>query len=74
MLSDVYRLTEGSIPLIGVGGVSSGKDAYEKIKAGASIVQVRCTFVVMSIVDEIDLLAVQCVSVQGPHTGANNQA
>lgn len=39
ILSDFYRLTEGKIPLIGVGGVASGRDAYEKIIAGASLVQ-----------------------------------
>lgn len=31
-----YRLTEGKVPIIGVGGIASGEDAYEKIKAGAS--------------------------------------
>src|SRR3546814_7156698 len=31
--------TEGRIPLIGVGGVASGVDAYRKIRAGASLVQ-----------------------------------
>ena len=30
----------GEIPIIGVGGVSSGQDAFEKIKAGASLVQI----------------------------------
>lgn len=39
MISDFYRLTNGKIPIIGVGGISSGQDAYEKIKAGASLVQ-----------------------------------
>ena len=29
----------GRLPIIGVGGVSSGRDAYEKIAAGASLVQ-----------------------------------
>ncbi|CAN0193944.1 unnamed protein product, partial [Laminaria digitata] len=29
------------VPLIGVGGVGTGQDAYEKIRAGASLVQVR---------------------------------
>lgn len=29
----------GKLPIIGVGGVSTGKDAYEKIIAGASLVQ-----------------------------------
>ncbi|GIY53961.1 dihydroorotate dehydrogenase [Caerostris darwini] len=35
----MYKLTKGQIPIVGVGGVSCGKDAYEKIKAGASLVQ-----------------------------------
>ncbi|HEY7688155.1 MAG TPA: quinone-dependent dihydroorotate dehydrogenase [Dongiaceae bacterium] len=39
VLRDMYRLTEGRIPLIGVGGVSSGADAYAKVRAGASLVQ-----------------------------------
>lgn len=34
------RATKGKVPLIGVGGVMSGADAYEKIRAGASLVQV----------------------------------
>ncbi|MGD1877147.1 MAG: quinone-dependent dihydroorotate dehydrogenase [Kiloniellaceae bacterium] len=39
VLGDLYRLTEGNIPLIGVGGVASGTEAYRKIRAGASLVQ-----------------------------------
>ena len=39
ILSEMYRLTNGKIPLIGVGGVSSGAQAYAKIKAGATLVQ-----------------------------------
>src|SRR3546814_13818435 len=35
----MYRGTEGRLPLIGVGGVASGADAYAKIRAGASLVQ-----------------------------------
>ncbi|VDI60235.1 dihydroorotate dehydrogenase [Mytilus galloprovincialis] len=38
-ISDMYRLTEGKVPIIGVGGVGSGEDAYDKIKEGASLVQ-----------------------------------
>lgn len=34
-----YRLTEGKIPIIGCGGISSGEDAYEKIRLGASLIQ-----------------------------------
>ena len=35
-LADMYRLTHGRIPIIGCGGVSSGHDAYAKIRAGAT--------------------------------------
>eukprot|EP00177_Eucheuma_denticulatum_P004588 GFKZ01008350.1.p1 GENE.GFKZ01008350.1~~GFKZ01008350.1.p1 ORF type:complete len:462 (-),score=63.49 GFKZ01008350.1:1667-2992(-) len=35
----MYRLTGGKVPIVGVGGVESGSDAYEKIRAGASLVQ-----------------------------------
>ncbi|XP_071038070.1 dihydroorotate dehydrogenase (quinone), mitochondrial isoform X2 [Parasteatoda tepidariorum] len=38
-IRDMFALTKGEIPIIGVGGISCGKDAYEKIKAGASLVQ-----------------------------------
>ena len=40
VLADIYRRTEGRIPLIGTGGIFSGRDAYAKIRAGASLVQV----------------------------------
>lgn len=39
VLRDMYRLTKGRIPLVGVGGIMSGDDAYAKIRAGASLVQ-----------------------------------
>ncbi|KIH44579.1 dihydroorotate oxidase [Ancylostoma duodenale] len=35
----MYKLTKGQVPIIGCGGISSGEDAYEKIRAGASVVQ-----------------------------------
>ena len=41
----MYALTGGKIPLIGVGGILNGRDAYEKIKAGASLVQLYTGFV-----------------------------
>ena len=44
MLSKVYRETGGAIPLVGCGGVSDGKDAYRKIRAGASLVQLYTAF------------------------------
>lgn len=40
VLRNMYKLTGGNIPIIGVGGISSANDAYAKIRAGASLVQV----------------------------------
>ncbi len=45
VLADFYRLCEGRMTLIGVGGVSSGADAYAKIRAGASLVQLYTALV-----------------------------
>jgi dihydroorotate dehydrogenase len=45
VLADLYRLTGGRVPLIGCGGVSSGADAYAKIRAGASLVQLYTALV-----------------------------
>ncbi|MBV8939627.1 MAG: quinone-dependent dihydroorotate dehydrogenase [Alphaproteobacteria bacterium] len=39
MLRDMYRLTGGRVPLVGVGGISSAADAYAKIRAGATLLQ-----------------------------------
>ncbi len=39
LLARVRELTGGRVPLIGVGGVASGGDAYAKLRAGASAVQ-----------------------------------
>ncbi|XP_053126345.1 dihydroorotate dehydrogenase (quinone), mitochondrial [Hemicordylus capensis] len=39
MVSEMYSLTQGRVPIIGVGGVCSGRDALEKIRAGATLVQ-----------------------------------
>lgn len=39
MLARIYRLTEGKLPLIGVGGIDSGATALAKIEAGASLLQ-----------------------------------
>lgn len=44
-VSRIYRLTEGQLPIIGVGGIMSGEDAWEMIAAGASLVQVYTGFV-----------------------------
>ena len=39
ILSKFYAATKGQVPLVGVGGIASAEDAYRKIKAGASLVQ-----------------------------------
>ena len=39
VLRKMHRLTEGRLTLIGVGGIASGADAYAKIRAGATLVQ-----------------------------------
>jgi dihydroorotate dehydrogenase len=45
VLKNFYRFTNGKIPLVGVGGISSALDAYEKIKCGASLVQIYSAFI-----------------------------
>jgi len=45
LLKKMYSLTNGQITLIGVGGISSGHECYEKIKAGASLVQLYTALV-----------------------------
>lgn len=45
IISDMYRLTHGKIPIIGSGGIFSGEDAYEKIRSGASLVQIYTSYI-----------------------------
>jgi dihydroorotate dehydrogenase len=45
LLAEIYRLTGGAIPLVGVGGIASAADAYAKIRAGASLVQLYTALV-----------------------------
>ena len=39
LIKKIFKVTKGKIQIIGVGGVDSGKSAYEKICAGANAVQ-----------------------------------
>jgi len=39
LIRKIRRLTAGRLPIIGVGGVETGADAFEKIRAGASLVE-----------------------------------
>lgn len=45
ILKAVYEATGGKVPLVGVGGIASGADAYAKIRAGASLVQLYSALV-----------------------------
>jgi dihydroorotate dehydrogenase len=39
MLARVHQITQGKLPLVGVGGIDSGETALAKIEAGASLLQ-----------------------------------
>jgi len=64
LIKEMFKLTHGKIPIIGVGGVSTGRDAYLKIRSGASLVQIYSSFafegplVVRKIKDELTSLLV----------------
>ncbi|KAF0122222.1 MAG: dihydroorotate dehydrogenase (fumarate) [Xanthobacteraceae bacterium] len=45
MLAETYRRVEGQFPLVGVGGIASADDAYAKIAAGATLVQLYSAMV-----------------------------
>lgn len=45
VVETVYRCSKGKLPIIGVGGVFTGEDAFEKIVAGASLVQAYTGFI-----------------------------
>lgn len=66
-LSDMYRLTGGKIPLIGCGGVVTGEDAYAKIRAGASLVQLYSALVFHGpeLVGRIKRELAQCLRADG---------
>ncbi|PZQ47387.1 MAG: quinone-dependent dihydroorotate dehydrogenase [Micavibrio aeruginosavorus] len=45
IIRQFYKLTEGKMTIIGAGGISSAQDAYAKIRAGASLVQLYTALV-----------------------------
>lgn len=45
VLARLSQVTKGQIPLIGVGGIASAEDAYAKIRAGATAVQLYSALV-----------------------------
>ena len=44
-LAETFRRLEGAMPLVGVGGISSGADALAKIRAGATLVELYSALV-----------------------------
>jgi dihydroorotate dehydrogenase len=45
MIREIHRATEGRLPIIGVGGIFTADDAWEKITSGASLVQLYTGFI-----------------------------
>lgn len=45
VISKLYRASDGTIPVVGVGGIFTAEDAFEKIAAGASLLQAYTGFV-----------------------------
>ncbi|CDI87323.1 dihydroorotate dehydrogenase, putative [Eimeria praecox] len=44
-VSDMYRMTKGQVAIISSGGIETGLDAYERIRAGASAVEVYSSMI-----------------------------
>jgi dihydroorotate dehydrogenase len=45
VVARVYRTTGGRLPIVGVGGIRTAEDAWERIRAGATLVQIYSGFV-----------------------------
>lgn len=55
IVARLSQLTQGTLPIVGVGGISSAEQAYQKIRAGASAVQLYTAMVYqgLSLIPEI---------------------
>jgi dihydroorotate dehydrogenase len=67
VLAKVHLLTGGKLPLIGVGGIDSGESALEKIRAGASLVQLYTGLIYESggLIDRIKRALVEAMETAG---------
>jgi len=67
LLADVARHTAKRLPLVGVGGVASGADAFAKVRAGASLVQLYTALAYRGprLVTEIKRDLVACIQRDG---------
>ena len=67
IIKKFYKQLNGKIPIIGVGGVNSGRSAYEKIIAGASLLQLYTGLIYKgpSVVKEIKKELIQILKAKG---------
>ena len=67
LLGEMYKLTQGRVLLVGVGGIGSGQQAYAKIRAGASLVQLYSALVYQgaALVNEINLDLIRLLKKDG---------
>lgn len=49
VISTIYRYSKGKIPIIGVGGIFTAEDAFEKVCVGASLLQAYTGFIYQGI-------------------------
>lgn len=45
MVKYIHKRTEGNLPIIAVGGISTPEQAYEMLQAGASLIQIYTSFI-----------------------------
>ncbi len=66
-LKKMFSLTNGQIPLIGVGGISNGNECYEKIKSGASLIQLYTALVYQgpNIINDIKKDLIDLIKTEG---------
>ena len=67
LLKKMYNLTNGQSHMIGVGGISNGLECYEKIKAGASLIQLYTSLIYQgpSIIEKIKKELLICLATDG---------
>ena len=73
-IASMYGHLDGKIPIIGVGGIGSGQDAYDKILAGASLVQIYSMYVFQADFDQVCHFFFVVDTKKTPFTGSHTKA
>lgn len=79
ILARLYQLTQGKIPLIGVGGITSSGDAWQKLRAGATALQIYSALIYQGfslagrILEELDTRLQQEKTSLAELTGSGHQ-